>query len=95
MAMIPSNVKTSKTLDTGGMLEKLIIVMIAVVMVDTMVTPYVHKALSPLVYIVTAVLVLYLILPNNKNHGTSGYMRLLLVVKYYVYKIRDKVVKNQ
>ena len=47
MAMIPSNVKTSKTLDTGGMLEKLLVVMIAVVMADTLITPYVHKALSP------------------------------------------------
>lgn len=95
MAMIPSDVKTRKSLDTGGALEKLMIVIIALLAVDRLIIPHVHKALSLIVYVITALLVLYLVLPNKKNYGTSGYMRLLLSIKYCFGKIKDKVVRNQ
>ena len=90
MAMIPKKVKTSKSLDTGGMLEKTMVVLIVILFVDTFLTPHIHKSLSPLMYVTITLVTLYLIFPNKKNYGLSGHMRLILMLRYQLNKLKER-----
>lgn len=90
MAMIPEKVKTSKTLDVGGVLEKVLIVLIVLVFADSILAQHVHKTVTPLMYAAVVLITLYLILPNKKNYGTSGYTRMILVLKYWIEKQKER-----
>lgn len=92
--MIPKKVKTNKTMETGGMLEKIIVVLVVMMLVDTFLTPHIHKSLSPVMYVTITIVTLYLIMPNKKNYGTSGHMRLILMFRYQIKKMKDRWAKE-
>lgn len=94
MAMIPKKVKTSKIAETGGNLEKMMLVLSVLILVDVVLSPHIHQSLSPLMYATIALSTLYLILPNDKNYGTSGYMRIIVMLRYYFNKLKEKVAKR-
>lgn len=94
MAMIPKKVKTNKMMDMGGDLEKVLVVLIVLMFVDTVLSPHVHKSLSPLMYALIILITLYLILPNKKNYGMSGYTRLIFMLKYLLDKLKRKAAKE-
>lgn len=92
--MIPQKVKTQKVMDTGGGLEKAVIVLIVLMFCDTVISPRVHSSLSPLMYFMIVIITLYLIMPNKKNYGSSGCTRLVLALKYQINKWKERVVKK-
>lgn len=94
MAVIPMKAKTNTTEDNGISFEMLVIVLGAVMFLNRIFENRVHSSLSTLLMVVLIGVVVYLFLPNKRNRGKNGYLRLLICMKYMIHKIKERIYKH-
>lgn len=86
MARIPSKTKTNSSEDNNVSLEVAIMIFAFVLIGNKILENKVHSSLQWFLLLLIIVLVVFLILPNSKNHGKNGYQRMLIWLKYVRYR---------
>ena len=90
MALIPSNSKSNKITDNGINLEVLMILFVVIIIGQKIFEGRVHSWLSWLLIVLLGGIAGFCVLPNSKNHGQIGYVRLLNFIKFNIRKIEER-----
>lgn len=91
MAKIPSKSKTNNLEDSNMSLEAVLIIFLVVLIGNKVLENCVHGSLSFLLLILIILIIGFFILPNSKNKGKNGYMRISIYFKYLALKIRERI----
>ncbi|MEG0409033.1 MAG: hypothetical protein RR623_09180 [Bacilli bacterium] len=94
MAIIPKKSKTNGGDEGGINLEALMVVGAMSIMLNSLLEGKVHEKLAPFLFPTLCLFGMFLLIPNGINKGKSGYMRIIICLKYQLNKLQERISRH-